>query len=57
MLTIALTILLAPSQMPSPAPVRPRPSCECCAPIHKPLVLTPAPRARLAPESFHEVHG
>lgn len=57
MLTIALTILLTPSQLPPPASVRPRATCECCAPTPKPLFLTPAPRARLAPESFHEVHG
>lgn len=57
MLTIALTILLAPSQLPPSAPMRPRATCECCALAPKPLVLTPAPRARLSPESFHEVHG
>jgi hypothetical protein len=46
MLTIALTILLAPSQMPEPAPVRPRPSCERRAPFTNPSSSRPRP-ARL----------
>lgn len=54
MTLIALAIVLAPSQLPPRAPPRP---CECCAPIVKPLSLTPAPRAPFASESFHEVHG
>jgi hypothetical protein len=57
MLTIALTILLSPSQLPPSAQMRPRATCECCALAPKPLVLTPAPRAPLSPESFHDVHG